>query len=596
MSRDRSTPRWAARLARLVVVLGALVAATLGGAGTASAHAVLIGTTPGGFEVLETAPREVTLQFNEPVDISLAEVRVIGPGGAAVGGVSAPAHPPGKPDAVAVTLPAGLTQGTYTVSYRVVSADAHPVPGAFAFSVGSVTGGVAANTAEQSADGVVTALYAVARWLGYAGVALLLGTAFFIAACWPGGEAMSSVRRMLWTGWGTLSGATVLAFFSYGPYSAAGTAGQLVDPAVLGATLGSRMGLLLLVRLVLLGLIAAVLVRVFRQTSFAEYETRDHRRRAGLVLVTGAALAITWSLTNHSVTGAQIAVSLPVDAIHLVAMAVWLGGLPVLLGVLLRSGDVSGMRIAIPRFSRTALICVGVLVVTGTYQAWREVGTLEALFATSYGAVLLAKVGLVVVLVLLGALARQWVRKHYTHAVPVVSKKRKPYRGPEEREVGRFRRMIAVEAVLAAVVLGVTAFLVSAEPAAAELAREREEAAIPARTGPVNVVRPFDAGGGPAGAGQLAALVTPGAVGRNEVHLAVLDAQRRPKQVAELSASLSLPSKSIGPLPVDLQFIGGDHAIAMNVPITMPGMWELAVTVRTSDVDQAVVRIPVGAR
>ncbi|GAA3806542.1 copper resistance CopC/CopD family protein [Amycolatopsis tucumanensis] len=590
MSRDGSTPRWAARL---VVVLGALVAAALGGAGQASAHAVLIGTTPGGFEVLATAPREVTLRFNEPVE--LAEVTVLGPGGAAVAGLSAPAHPPGQPDVVAVTLPAGLTEGTYTVSYRVVSADAHPVPGAFAFSVGSVTGGVAANAGEQTADGVVSALYAVARWLGYAGVALLLGTAFFVAACWPGGEAMPAVRRMLWTGWGTLLGATVLAFVSYGPYSAAGTAADLLDPKVLGATVGSRMGLLLVVRVALLGLIAAVLVHVFRRTSFAEYQARDHRRRAALVLTAGAALAITWSLTNHSVTGTQVALSLPVDAIHLVAMAVWLGGLPVLLGVLLRSGDVFGMRIAIPRFSRTALVCVAVLVVTGTYQAWREVGSLAALFATSYGAVLLAKLGLVVVLVLLGALARQWVRRHYTHA-PVVSKKRKAYRGPAEREVSRFRRMVATEAVLAAVVLGVTAFLVSAEPATAELARERAEAEVPARTGPVNVVLPFDAGGGPAGAGQLAALVTPGAVGRNEVHLAVLDAQRRPKQVAELTASLSLPSKSVGPLPVALQFIGGDHAIAVNVPVSMPGMWELAVTVRTSEVDQAVVRIPVGAR
>src|SRR5207249_2574337 len=97
----------------------------------------------------------------------------------------------------------------------------------------------------------------------------------------------------------------------------------------------------------------------------------------------------------------------------------------------------------------------------------------------------------------------------------------------ERGEVSRFRRTIATEVVVAAVVLGVTASLVNVEPAAAELARIRETASIPARTGPVNVVLPFDTGGGPDGVGKLAALVTPGAVGRNEVHLAVLDANMK---------------------------------------------------------------------
>jgi copper transport protein len=593
LRREGSRPGW---LRRIGAVLGILVGVLLATPGTASAHAVLLATTPGGFQILNTPPAEVTLRFSETIDVSLAEIQLIGPGGAPVAGVSKPVHPPGKPDTVAANLPPNLANGTYTVTYRITSGDSHPVEGAFAFSIGEVTGGVAAGAESGQKDGTVSVLYGVARWLAYAALALVVGTAFFVAVCWPGGESATGVRGLLWAGWGTLTGATVLSYLLYGPSVAGGSLARVVDPGLLVATLDSRIGVVLLVRLVLLGVLAAAFVQLRRKVPFDEHAQPAQRRRGGLALAAGAALAVTWSLANHSATGSQVLLALPVDAIHLLAMSIWLGGLPVLLGVLMRSGEVAAMREATPRFSRIALISVLALIVTGTYQAWREIGTPDALFGTTYGVLLAVKVGMVVVLVLLGVLARRWVRRHYEFEIVSISDKRRARRGPGQGEVSRFRRVVAVEVVLGAAVLAATATLVNAEPAEAELTRIREEAAIPARTGPVNVVLPFDAGAGPSGAGRLAVLVTPGKVGRNEVHLAVLDTAGRPKKVAELKAELWLPTRGIGPIPVQTQLIGGDHAIGPNAPITMPGLWELAVTIRTSEIDQAVVRVPVGAR
>jgi copper transport protein len=580
------------RLAALLVVLGTVM---IGGAGAASAHAVLVATTPAGFQVLDAAPRAVSLRFSEPVDVAQAEVRLVGPGGADVPDLSRPAHPDGRLDTVAVAVPAGLADGTYTVTYRVISADSHPVSGAFAFSVGEVTGGVASGAAPDGASGAVSLLSGVARWLAYAGLAFLIGTAFLVVACWPGGEVTRGVRRLLWTGWSVLLGATLATYLFYGPLADGGSLGDVADPGMLAATAGTRMGVVLGIRVVLLGAVAAGLVWLRRTVPFGGYSVSAHRRRGGVVLGAGAALAVTWGLANHNGAGAQIALALPADVVHLLAMSVWLGGLPALLGVLLRSGDVAGMRIAVPRFSRTALICVAVLVVTGTYQAWRAVGTPAALFGTTYGTLLVVKLGAVVVLVALGALARNWVRRHYGFEIVTVTDKKRARRGPERREVSRFRRLVTCELVIAAVALGATATLVNAEPAAAEQARIQAEAEMPERTGLVNTVVPFRAGG-EQGDGLLAVLVTPGAVGRNEVHLAVLDRFRRPKPVAELRAEFRLPSKRIAPIPVELRLIGRDHAIGMNAPITMPGRWELAVTIRTSEIDQTVVRVPVGAR
>ncbi|MFD2398140.1 CopD family protein [Prauserella oleivorans] len=238
---------------------------------------------------------------------------------------------------------------------------------------------------------------------------------------------------------------------------------------------------------------------------------------------------------------------------------------------------------------------MGVLLVTGTYQAWRQVGSLSALFDTTYGGLLAGKVAVVGVLVGLGVLARNWVRRHYAIEPVTIIEKRRARRGPDRREISRFRCLVAVEAGLAAVVLGVTASLVSVEPARAELAREAQAAKLPERTGPVNVVLPFDAGG-KAGKGQLAATLTPGALGRNEVHLSALDGTGMPRDVAEMKAELVLPDGTVGPIPVQLRFFGRGHYIGPEVVVPMPGQWELVVTVRTSEVDQDLLRIPVGVR
>lgn len=572
--------------ARPVSVLMLLVLALLAVPAKASAHATLIDTTPGNWQVVDTTPGQVSMRFNESVDSGLADVRVIGPDRGEVAGVSQPRHPQARQDVLAVTLPGSLPEGTYTVAYRVVSADSHPAQGAFAFSIGTVTGGLAAGAEAESAgaNGAGSVSYGIARWLAFAGLALLIGTAFFAAVCWPGGSARVGVTRLLVAGWVTLVVATVASFVTYAWY----TGGSL------GSTLTSRMGLALGARLVLLAAIGIGLRYAFRRSPAVEYP-RGRARAGAAVLGTGAVLAATWSLANHSVAGAQVALAVPVDTVHLLAMAVWLGGLPVLMAVLLRSGDVLGMRLAIPRFSRAALVSVGVLLVTGTYQAWRQVGSLSALFDTTYGGLLAGKVAVVGVLVGLGVLARNWVRRHYAIEPVTIIEKRRARRGPDRREISRFRRLVAVEAGLAAVVLGVTASLVSVEPARAELAREAQAAKLPERTGPVNVVLPFDAGG-KAGKGQLAATLTPGALGRNEVHLSALDGTGMPRDVAEMKAELVLPDGTVGPIPVQLRFFGRGHYIGPEVVVPMPGQWELVVTVRTSEVDQDLLRIPVGVR
>ncbi|MEU5266827.1 copper resistance protein CopC [Amycolatopsis sp. NPDC021455] len=557
--------------------------------GTASAHAVLLDTTPGNWQVVDASPHQISLRFNEPVDVGLAEIRVLGPRGDAVEGLPRPVHPDERREVIAVTVPDTLATGTHTVAYRVVSADSHPVQGAFSFSVGQPTPAPDAATAPASSggDGLTATAYGVVRWLGYGGLAVLLGAAFLAALRRPGGVRRTGDRRLLWLGWAALVSATVLGLAAYGPYAAGRPLSAVGDFGLLGSTLGSRMGVVLAIRLVLLAAVAVWLAK-------GSPVPRNPRWHGGAVLAAGIALASTWSLANHSAAGEHVGFALAADTVHLTAMSVWIGGLVALLVLLRRTGDVAGPQEAVPRFSRVAAVCVVVLVVTGTFEAWRQVGTPSALIGTTYGTILVGKLALVAVLVALGGVARRWVHRAYGEPSTPAERRRRARYGPPEPEVRRFRRAVGFEAAVAVVVLGFTAALVSVEPAQAQVVREAAAPKIPAYTGPVTTVLPFDAGG-PAGRGQLAVDISPGRIGPNTMHLSVLDTQSRPHEVAELRAELRLPDRAVGPLPVRVEYAGLGHYVA-GASIGMPGQWELAVVVRMSEVDQATVRIPLGVR
>ncbi|WP_181796883.1 copper resistance CopC family protein, partial [Streptomyces sp. WELS2] len=132
----RRPPAGRSRAALLLPVL--LLGLLLATAAPASAHAVLRASDPADGTVLRTAPRHVTLRFSESVGLPADSFRIYGPGNHRVR--TAPAgHAPGESGTARVTLPARLAPGTYTVAWRVVSADSHPVSGALTFSVGERT-------------------------------------------------------------------------------------------------------------------------------------------------------------------------------------------------------------------------------------------------------------------------------------------------------------------------------------------------------------------------------------------------------------------------------------------------------------------------
>jgi copper transport protein len=574
----------ASRLCGLLTVLLAWTALLVGGATPALAHAVLTASTPTQGEVTVEPPSRVTLVFTEEVSLTPDALRVLDPSGKRVDD----ARPSSDGDAsYSVALPGPLPRGTYTVAYQVVSADSHPVAGAFTFSVGepSATTVPAATGVRDPDAGFVGRAYTVARFGAYLGMLLLTGAAALLLPTRRPGPAVPVFRQGAVAGWSLATGATAVQLLLRGAYTGSGKLSDVADLSLLTDSLGTKAGALPALRFVLLAGCAALwLIR--RGTA-----ARPVRRSAPpgmppvVWAVVGIALACTWAGAEHASTGPRPWLAMPVDVVHMLAAGVWVGGLLILAAGLLRPGRIPPS--AVVRFSSAAFVSVGLLVVTGVYQSWRQVGSPTALWETRYGQLLSLKVSVVAVLLALGALSRRWTGR--LAAVPELPSQDEDGVTPGKGAVRALRRSVVVEAALGLAVLVVTTALTATQPARSGLSPTTPVAA------PLSVTLAFDTGGR-RGAGDVGIVVDPGAAGPNDLHVSVTGPSGDMLDVPELKAAFTSASGDVGPLTVPLRRVSEGHWTASEFQLPVAGAWEMTLTVRTSDFDQTTLRRSLSVR
>lgn len=529
--------RWVAR-----GVLAALVSA-LAWPAVAGAHATIVRTTPADRAVVGKQPRQVTIHWSEPVDLGPDSVRLLNATGGEID--TDEARHIGRDRATAVVpLPPGLQEGTYVVAWRVTSADSHPVSGAFSFSVGQPSALVTAG-APGTASGAVKLADAIARGVAFLGFALAVGGAFVLLFLWPEGPASARGRRFMQIGLGALMFGSVALLLLQGPYTTGGGLLGALEPSLLEFSLSTRFGQGLVLRILLTLAFAFLVARGLR----------GKVSRVGLgACVFG--LLLTWTLSDHSRTGVQTWLGVPAATVHLLAMSLWFGGLALLLACVLRPPPAS-LEPVVPRFSQLALACFGVLGVTGVYLAWRQSGELAALPATAFGRLLAIKSAIVIVILGFAWFSRRAVARSGGDLA------------------GRLRRTVAVEAVLGVLVLGVTAGLVNASPARVSYAK------------PIAVTVPGVLGG------KVQVRVAPAKQGPNVLDLYLVSDRGRLFIAPALEVRLRRDDVS---LPVELTNAEPGHYVATAMTVPSPGDWTLRLLVRTSDIDEQTIDVPVKIR
>ena len=537
----------------VLVAIAALVALAVVPA--AGAHARLITTEPANDTVLEQSPSSVLLRFDEPVETAFGAIRVYDARAQRVdsGKVERPSEKEAR-----IELDRRLARGTYTATWRAVSADGHPVSGAFVFHVGAPganPAGIAAQVLEGGTPASVSVLFSVVRALDF--LLLLLvggGTLMLVVGL---GQASSRTRsrlsRLLIGGSVALAVAAGAGIVLQG--AAAGGFGlrEALHRDVVSAVLETRFGTVWLLQAALA--VASALLLAWS------------RRVPVLALVPAVLLLVTPSLSGHaSVSGA---IAFVADVAHVTAASVWVGGLTALVLALVWAGTERWELAvsAVPRFSGLAVVAVSWLIASGTVSGYLQVRALRGLWETTYGQLLLVKITLVLPLLALG---------FYNNRRAVPRLRERLATAPERT---RFLRVAGAELALMVAIVSVTAVLVSEPPARAEVA-PRGPYATTAQLGDL----------------ELNVVVDPAAAGRNQIHLYLTNPSGQPTDVDEATVSATLASRQIGPLRLKAHRAGPGHFIAHGAQLALAGDWQLRVETRRGEFDAAAASVSVPIR
>lgn len=492
------------------------------GASRASAHASLVAAEPADGSVLAVAPKTMQLRFNEPV--TPAVISLIDASGRTRGDVAVSA----VDQTVTLKLPDDLPRGTQVVSYRVVSADGHPVAGSLMFSIGAAT---AAATAPVS-DSAVAVLIWLTRIGVYLGLFAGVGGIFFATWIGQGDSGTKLIIGALWIGLVSavaslgLQGLDVLDL----PLSA------IVTLAPWKAGFTTSLGPSLLIAM------AAMALAWFAARS----ATMIARVLTSLAM---AGAGLTLAASGHAATAAPQWLTRPSLFLHGIGVAYWAGALAPLAIMARQRKD--ALPRALHRFSTAAVPIVGILVLTGLALAVIQLESFAALIDTRYGLILSIKLGLVVFLLALAALNRFYL-------TPIVA--------ANHANTGALRGSIVLECVLVVAILGVVAGWRFTPPPRA-LAAATEPLAVHIHTDNA----------------MFQVLVSPGTVGSNGFVMQLMNGDGSPLLAKEATLVLSLPERGIEPME-RVATLGSDGSWHVGaVPLPYPGHWHMRIEALVTD-------------
>jgi copper transport protein len=589
------------------LILAAAIA--LASAPVALAHAQLLGTSPLSGSTVKVQPREVIFKFGEPVGGDLGAVRVYDAKGQEVDNLVV-SHSDGNSHWMGVGLKPNLPDGTYTGTYRVISADTHIVYGGLVFSIGHAGAApkfTVAGLIGKNESGSVTKIgFGVVRALNYLTLALMTGGLAFLFFVWrpalaaeaKGEERWPLAARTFASRLRRLFSVTVvlgvivsvLGVLLQGATAAGVSLWSSLKGSIVEDTLDSRFGTVWGLRAIDWLLIGALLLGTRALRRDALPDLRESAREDGVELtpgppraivlllgLAGAYLAITPALAGHASIESPVAVFFPSDVLHVLAGSVWVGGIACLLIALpgatrrLEGDERSRLLLGtLVRFSPIALGAVLVIAVTGVIQAYIDVRSFHGLFHTTYGALIIVKVALLSTLIGLG-----WVNRD--RVIPALKRIVGDGR-PPGGVGGMARRTMRGELALMIGVFGVTAALISYAPP------------IDAASGPFAITTTI-------GAAELEMTLEPAKVGLNTVHIYLINAKDGTQFTAtkELTVTARQPAKGIGPLQLKAIPAGPGHYVLNSAVLSPGGTWDIEIMDRVSEFEQhnRTIKVPI---
>lgn len=515
-------------------------------------HAVLLGSTPEAEASLDVSPSEIVLNFNE--NVGPIFIRILDRTGQEVGDLG-----DWTVDGNDVITPINgeLPDGTYIATYRVISADTHPVGGSVVFAVGEPVasmGDVAAGGGETSGWVIPVAIN---RYLQYGTMLLAAGAALFLVGMSVPGQVEQSVYRMGRTSAIVAIVTYVLAVGFGGAEMMLGGPGAIFSPAAWGQAMSST-----LAPSAFIGIPGLLVL------AFAFGNGPEGRSTPLLLLGSGVAVG-SFLVTGHAATAPPAWLMAPVVAVHLFCAAFWIAALyPLAKTTQVATLEESGA--VMTQFSQRAVWTVAALYVSGAAITWNQIDGFSNMLTTDYGLRLTAKIAVFFVLLAIAAMNKMVLTPALAKADPAAAPK--------------LRRSIKFEYAAMIFIIGAAVSLTLVTPPRATM--EMGEAGAMGGMGgfETTVVR-----------GKYTAdfSIDPGRTGSNMVMIQFNDDAGNPVEMVDVNVIWALPTAGLEGIEGRGEMVSPGMFHFMFDQLIIPGEWEVRIDAFVDDFDKQIFRTTV---
>ncbi|HYA82904.1 MAG TPA: copper resistance protein CopC [Candidatus Bathyarchaeia archaeon] len=575
------------------------------------AHAYVIGSDPYPSQSLPKGPSNVIVHLSEPVDIRYSSVKVLGPGGNQIDKKDSH-YVNGDHTTLAVTLPAALKDGVYTVSTKMLSeTDGHVTENAFVFGVGHA---IIPSSVPNTSAGLSSLLYipeAIARFPTLVGQVIIVGGAFATLWLWRPiaridwlantlGQVQTKINKRIAIL--MVIGAAILLASDFGMIYAEA---KSIDISILDA-IGTKFGSLWIYRLVTSIVLMCLSVLLFLN----QRKNKGGRIQKSIIyglLGVGLIALLTTSLIGHGAALNPASVPILIDFVHNLAASLWIGGViylafVVVPGIKQAHKDeyikASLLSLLIPRFSTIPVVILGVIVITGPFLLYLLEPNLGLTLASLYGKALITKLILAGVMIGIGAYNQSIIHRDSLKMVAVTSiasgsdasqKKGSEStidarRGSIDNVISKFGKSTKAEAFVGIALLAAVAVLVNTGLPASEFQGliqqvQQQQQSIPGLNFANGIATPqqgFTATNYIGNNQKVTLSINPYIPGNNKFQIVYSDSNGNPVDIKSVQLRYTQTDKGIGPITVDTDKVS-KGIFSVNAAFGLAGPWDLQV-------------------
>jgi copper transport protein len=556
------------------------------------AHALIAKSDPAPSQSLPTSPSKVDVYFTDPVDIRYSTIKVLDPSGKEIQNKDE-RYLTNDQKALSVSLPAGLPNGVYTVSTKVLDqTDGHVTKNGFVFAVGVTAPIPTTPQSKISYSDVISIPDTITRFPALMGQVIVVGAALSTLWLWSPLPKLGRLHQrfaetrlkidkkatML-----MLVGSTIVFASGFGMIAAVAYSIH----AGFGDAVSTKFGQMWIIRMiaasVLLGLAIALYFKQKRTNAVLS------KLQTASILGVGITVLSTTSIISHGAATGQVA-PLFFDFIHNLAASVWIGGILyidfIIISKLKQLGDErvasSILSIIIPKFSTVALFILGTITISGPFLLFLLESNLALTLASIYGKILIVKLSLAAIMIGAGAYHQFVVHKYALANVTASSSQGVIVQSQQSRSstLSKFGTSIKIESVAGILLIVAVATLVDSGLPATEfqgILQSQQSNSLAFGTGQNSMQSVFSETRFVENGSRVVLSVDPFFIGSNDITISFFDSKRNPIDIQSVLLEVSQTEKQIAPIKVDTQQIAKGVYSARTDSLTIPGNWYVHV-------------------